>query len=173
MTVRPILTAPDKRLKLRSTPVETVDDEIRTLLDDMLETMYDGDGLGLAAIQVGVPKRAMVVDLHRPDDPPAPIKLVNPEILWFSPERMVYEEGCLSFPEFFADVERAAEVRVRYLDENGETQEIEAKETLAVCLQHEVDHLDGKLFVDHLSLVKRGIILRKMAKARRAQVQDA
>jgi peptide deformylase len=173
MTVRPILTAPDKRLKLRSTPVETVDDEIRTLLDDMLETMYDGDGLGLAAIQVGVPKRAMVVDLHRPDDPPAPIKLVNPEILWFSPERMVYEEGCLSFPEFFADVERAAEVRVRYLDENGETQEIEAKETLAVCLQHEVDHLDGKLFVDHLSLVKRGIILRKMAKARRAQVQVA
>ena len=173
MAVRPILVAPDKRLKLRSNPVEKVDAEIRSLLDDMLETMYQGDGLGLAAIQVGVPKRAIVIDVHAPDDPPAPLKLVNPEILWFSPERIVYEEGCLSFPEYFADVERAGVVRVRYLDENGDTQEIEAVETLAVCLQHEVDHLDGKLFVDHLSLVKRGIILRKMAKAARAQVKDA
>jgi len=173
MAARPILVAPDKRLKLRSNPVEKVDAEIRTLLDDMLETMYQGDGLGLAAIQVGVPKRAIVIDVHAPDDPPAPLKLVNPEILWFSPERIVYEEGCLSFPEYFADVERAGAVRLRYLDENGDTQEIEAAETLAVCLQHEVDHLDGKLFVDHLSLVKRGIILRKMAKAARAQVKDA
>ena len=120
-----------------------------------------------------MPKRAVVIDVHAPDDPPAPLKLVNPEILWFSSERIVYEEGCLSFPEYFADVERADAVRVRYLDENGETQEIKAAETLAVCLQHEVDHLDGKLFVDHLSLVKRGIILRKMAKAARAQVKDA
>ncbi|MBT3170501.1 MAG: peptide deformylase [Rhodospirillaceae bacterium] len=173
MTIRPILIAPDKRLKLRSNPVGEVDGEIRTLLDDMLETMYADDGLGLAAIQVGVPKRVVVIDVHGPDDPPAPIKLVNPEILWFSPERMVYEEGCLSFPEYFADVERAAEVRVRYLDENGDAQEIEAKETLAVCLQHEVDHLDGKLFVDHLSLVKRGIIMRKLAKARRAEAKSA
>ena len=173
MAVRPILVAPDKRLKLRSSPVEKVDAETRSLLDDMLETMYQGDGLGLAAIQVGVPKRAIVIDVHAPDDPPAPLKLVNPEILWFSPERFVYEEGCLSFPEYFADVERASAVRVRYLDENDETQEIEAAETLAVCLQHEVDHLDGKLFVDHLSLVKRGIILRKMAKAARAQAKDA
>ena len=173
MAVRPILVAPDKRLKLRSNPVERVDAEIRSLLDDMLETMYEGDGLGLAAIQVGVPKRAIVIDVHAPDDPPAPLKLVNPEILWFSPERIVYEEGCLSFPEYFADVERADAVRVRYLDENGETQEIKAAETLAVCLQHEVDHLDGKLFVDHLSLVKRGIILRKLAKAARAQAKDA
>ena len=173
MAVRPILVAPDKRLKLRSNSVEKVDAEIRSLLDDMLETMYEGDGLGLAAIQVGVPKRAVVIDVHAPDDPPAPLKLVNPEILWFSSERIVYEEGCLSFPEYFADVERADAVRVRYLDENGETQEIKAAETLAVCLQHEVDHLDGKLFVDHLSLVKRGIILRKMAKAARAQAKDA
>ncbi len=173
MTIRPIVIAPDKRLKLRSSPVAVVDDEIRTLLDDMLETMYDGDGLGLAAIQVGVPKRAMVVDVHAPDDPPAPLKLVNPEILWSSPERMVYEEGCLSFPEYFADVERASEVRLRYLDEAGEAREIEAAETLAICLQHEIDHLDGKLFVDHLSLVKRGIIMRKLAKARRAQAKDA
>ena len=167
MAVRPILVAPDKRLKLHSNPVKKVDAEIRALLDDLMETMYAGEGLGLAAIQIGVPKRVIVVDA------PAPLKLVNPEILWFSPERIVYEEGCLSFPEYFADVERASTVRVRYLDENGETQEIEAAETLAICLQHEVDHLDGKLFVDHLSLVKRGIILRKMAKAARAQVKDA
>ncbi len=167
MAVRPILVAPDKRLKLHSNPVKKVDAEIRALLDDLMETMYAGEGLGLAAIQIGVPKRVIVVDA------PAPLKLVNPEILWFSPERIVYEEGCLSFPEYFADVERASTVRVRYLDENGETQEIEAVETLAICLQHEVDHLDGKLFVDHLSLVKRGIILRKMAKAARAQVRDA
>jgi peptide deformylase len=173
MTIRPIIIAPDKRLKLRSNPVEDVDEEIRTLLDDMLETMYGDDGLGLAAIQVGVPKRVVVIDVHEPDDPPAPLKLVNPEILWFSPERMVYEEGCLSFPEYFANVERAAEVRVRYLDENGAAQEVEATETLAVCLQHEVDHLDGKLFVDRLSLVKRGIIMRKLAKARRAALADA
>ncbi len=169
MAVRTILVAPDKRLKLRSNPVEAVDDEIRALLGDMLETMYAGDGLGLAAIQIGVPKRVMVVDVHGPDDPPVPMKLINPEITWFSPERIVYQEGCLSFPEYFADVERAAEVRVSYLDEGGEACEIEASETLAVCLQHEVDHLDGKLFVDHLSLVKRGIILRKMAKAQRAK----
>ncbi len=173
MTVRPILVAPDKTLKLRSNPVEAVDDEIRALLDDLLETMYAGDGLGLAAIQVGVPKRAMVIDVHGPDDPPAPLKIVNPEIIWSSPERIVYEEGCLSFPEYFAEVERAAKVRISYLDERGEACEIEASETLAICLQHEVDHLDGKLFVDHLSLVKRGIILRKMAKAQRAKAQEA
>jgi peptide deformylase len=173
MTVRPILIAPDKRLKVRSNPVEVVDDEIRTLLDDLLETMYEGDGLGLAAIQVGVPKRAIVVDVHAPDDPPAPLKLVNPEILWSSPERIIYEEGCLSFPEYFADVERAGAVRLRYLDENGEAREIEATETLAICLQHEIDHLEGKLFVDHLSLVKRGIIMRKLATARRARAKDA
>ncbi|MBI05916.1 MAG: peptide deformylase [Rhodospirillaceae bacterium] len=173
MTVRSIVVAPDKRLKFRSNPVETVDEEIRTLLSDMLETMYAGDGLGLAAIQIGVPKRVMVVDVHRLDDPPAPIKMINPVITWFSPERIVYQEGCLSFPEYFADIERAAEVRVSYLDENGEAREVQASETLAVCLQHEVDHLDGKLFVDHLSLVKRNIILRKMAKARRAKVIDA
>ncbi len=173
MTIRPILIAPDKRLKLRSNPVQEVNEEIRTLLDDMLETMYADDGLGLAAIQVGVPKRVVVIDVHGPDDPPAPIKLVNPEILWASPERMVYEEGCLSFPEYFAEVERAAEVQVRYLDENGAEQEIDAKETLAICLQHEVDHLEGKLFVDRLSLVKRGIIMRKLAKARRAEAKSA
>jgi len=172
MTIRPILIAPDKRLKLRSNPVETVDDEIRALLDDLLETMYGDNGLGLAAIQIGVPKRAIVIDVHGQDDPPAALKLVNPEIVWFSPERMFYEEGCLSFPEYFANIERATEVRVHYLDETGDAREIEAKETLAVCLQHEVDHLDGKLFVDHLSLVKRGIILRKMAKARRAQAAE-
>jgi peptide deformylase len=173
MTIRPVLIAPDKRLKLRSNPVDAVDAEIRTLLDDMLETMYGDDGVGLAAIQVGVPKRVIVVDVHAAEAPPAPLKLVNPEILWASPERVVYEEGCLSFPEYYADIERAAEVRVGYLDETGAAREIEAKEMLAICLQHEVDHLDGKLFVDHLSLIKRGIILRKLAKAHRAKVAEA
>ena len=173
MTVRPILVAPDKRLKLRSNHVESVDDEIRALLSDMLETMYAGDGLGLAAIQIGVPKRVMVLDVHGPNEQPTPMKLINPEITWFSPEYIVYQEGCLSFPEYFADVQRSAEVRVSYLDENGEAHEVEASETLAVCIQHEVDHLDGKLFVDHLSLVKRNIILRKMAKAQRAKAIEA
>ena len=120
MAVRSILVAPDKRLKVLSKPVEKVDAEIHALLDDLMDTMYAGDGLGLAAIQVGVPKRVIVVDVHEPADAPAPLKLVNPEILWFSPERIVYEEGCLSFPEYFADVERASAVRVRYLDENGD-----------------------------------------------------
>ena len=172
MTIRPIVIAPDKRLKRRSNPVETVDDDIRTLLDDMLETMYDDDGLGLAAIQVGVPSRVVVIDVHEKDEPKAPLKLVNPEIIWLSPERVIYEEGCLSFPDVFADVDRAAEAHVRYLDENGEASEIKAEGTLAICLQHEVDHLNGKVLVDYLSLIKRNIILRKLAKARRAQASD-
>lgn len=172
MAILPIVIAPDKRLKRRSKAVETVDDEIRTLLSDMLETMYDDDGLGLAAIQVGVPQRVVVIDVHEKDEPKAPLKLVNPEIIWLSSERVIYEEGCLSFPNIFADVDRAAEVNVRYLDENGEAREIMAQGTLAICLQHEVDHLNGKVLVDYLSLVKRNIILRKLSKARRVQASD-
>ena len=173
MALLTVHTFPDPVLKQKALPVDEFDEKLSELAENMLETMYAGDGLGLAAIQIGVPKRVMVVDVHRLDDPPAPIKMINPVITWFSPERIVYQEGCLSFPEYFADIERAAEVRVSYLDENGEAREVQASETLAVCLQHEVDHLDGKLFVDHLSLVKRNIILRKMAKARRAKVIDA
>ena len=168
MAIRPIITAPDKRLKVRSAPVDVVDDNVRTLLSDMLETMRAADGVGLAAIQIGVAKRCIVADVHAPDEPPAPLKLVNPEIVWRADERVSREEGCLSFPEHYAEVERPESVTVAYQDETGAAKEITAVGTLAVCLQHEIDHLAGVLFVDHLSLVKRSIILRKMTKARRA-----
>lgn len=173
MTIRPIIIAPDRRLKIRSVPVDTVDDEIRRLLDDMLESMYADEGIGLAAIQIGVPKRLVVADVHIGDEPPAPIKLVNPEIVCTSDEHELREEGCLSLPEYYADVERPAEAKIRYLDERGAPREIAAKGMLAACLQHEIDHLDGILFVDHISLIKRSIILRKLAKARRAQAAGA
>ena len=168
MAIRPIITAPDKRLKARSAPVAEVDDEVRALLDDMLETMYAAEGLGLAAIQIGVPKRCIVTDVHPPDEPPAPLKLVNPEIVWRADERVVREEGCLSFPDYYAEVERPASVTVAYRDETGAAKELTAVGTPAVCLQHEIDHLEGVLFVDYLSLVKRSMILRKLTKARRA-----
>ena len=168
MAIRPIITAPDKRLKERSAPVEVVDDEVRALLDDMMESMHAADGIGLAAIQIGVPKRCIVADVHLADEPPAPLKLVNPEVVWRSDERVSREEGCLSFPDHYADVERPASVTVAYQDETGAAQELTAVGTLAVCLQHEIDHLEGVLFVDYLSLVKRSIILRKLTKARRA-----
>ncbi len=173
MTVRRLLIAPDKRLKIRSDEVESVNDEISTLLDDMLHTMYNDDGIGLAAIQIGVPKRVLVIDVHEPDEAPCPLKIINPKILWSSQERNICEEGCLSFPEYFAEVERAATIKVRYLDELGKTVELEADGTLSVCLQHEIDHLNGKLFVDHLSLVKRNIIMRKLAKAKRSTKNNA
>ena len=168
MAKRHIITAPDKRLKARSAPVEVVDDEVRTLLDDMLETMYAADGVGLAAIQIGEPRRCIVTDVHMSDEPPAPLKLVNPEVVWRSDERVSREEGCLSFPDHYAEVERPASVTVAYRDETGAARELTAVGTLAVCLQHEIDHLEGVLFVDYLSLVKRSIILRKLTKARRA-----
>ncbi len=168
MAIRPIITAPDKRLKARSAPVEVVDDEVRALLDDMMESMHAAEGIGLAAIQIGVPRRCIVADVHLADEPSAPLKLVNPEIVWRSDERVSREEGCLSFPDHYAEVERPASVTVAYLDETGAAQEITAVGTLAVCLQHEIDHLEGVLFVDYLSLVKRSIILRKLTKARRA-----
>ena len=151
MAVRPILVAPDKRLKLRSNSVEKVDAEIRSLLDDMLETMYEGDGLGLAAIQVGVPKRAVVIDVHAPDDPPAPLKLVNPEILWFSSERIVYEEGCLSFPSVYAEVRRPDRCKVRFQTLDGTEQEEEFTGFPGRVVQHEYDHLEGVLLVDRMS----------------------
>lgn len=167
MAKRPVILAPDRRLKVKSEAVETVDDKVRALLDDLMDTMYAEDGIGLAAIQIGVPKRCLVVDVHVADGPPAPLKLVNPTIVWRAEETRVCEEGCLSFPEQFAEVKRSTSIRVRYQDENGELRELEAGEMLAICLQHEMDHLDGILFVDHLSLIKRNIVLRKMAKAKR------
>jgi peptide deformylase len=169
MAVRRILIAPHPLLKLRARPVETVDAEVRALMDDMLETMYRAPGIGLAAPQVGVSRRIVVVDLAKEDQPRAPLRLVNPEITWRSEEEVVMEEGCLSLPEQFAEIGRPAAVRLRYLDETGAERTLEADGLLARCLQHEVDHLDGILFVDHLSALKRNIILRKLAKAQRAR----
>ena len=169
MAILPILTAPDPRLKLKSKPVEKVDDEIRCLMDDMLETMYAAPGVGLAAPQVGVTKRVLVVDVAKEGETPNPMKLANPEVLWTSEEEAVYEEGCLSLPEQFAEVTRPAKARIRYLDYENEIREIELEGLLATCIQHEIDHLEGILFVDHLSMLKRNIILRKLSKLKRMQ----
>ncbi len=167
MAIRPILTAPDPRLKTISKPVETVDDELRALMDDMLETMYDAPGIGLAAIQIGVPKRVIVMDLAGKDEEPQPRYFVNPEITWTSDEMSSYEEGCLSVPEMYEDVQRPARIKARWLDYHGNPVEVEADGMLATCLQHEMDHLEGVLFIDHLSKLKRDIILRKMTKAKK------
>jgi peptide deformylase len=167
MSILSIITAPDPRLKLRAKPVEQVDDEIRRLMDDMLETMYLAPGIGLAAPQVGVVKRVLVLDVAGEGEKPAPLKIANPEILWRSEDLATYSEGCLSLPEHYADVTRPAEIKVRYLDEQNEIRELHAKGLLATVIQHEMDHLEGTLFVDHISSLKRSIILRKLAKARR------
>jgi peptide deformylase len=165
-----IITAPDARLKIKARPVAAVDAKVRRLMDDMLETMYQAIGIGLAAPQVGHSSRVIVLDVAREGEKPQPVKLANPEILWRSSELATFSEGCLSLPEHYADVTRAAEVRLRYLDQENEIREMHAKGLLATCLQHEIEHLDGILFVDHLSLVKRGMILRKLAKAKRSRV---
>ena len=165
-----IITAPDPRLKIKARPVAAVDAKVRQLMDDMLETMYQAIGIGLAAPQVGQSSRVIVVDVAREGEKPQPLKLANPEILWRSSELATFSEGCLSLPEHYADVTRPVEVRLRYLDQENELRELHAKGLLATCLQHEIEHLDGILFVDHLSLVKRGMILRKLAKAKRSRV---
>jgi peptide deformylase len=165
-----IIKLPDRKLRMRSAPVERVDDDLRRLMDSMLETMYEAPGIGLAGVQVNVPRRVITIDVaQREDDKaePAPLFLVNPELLWSSDERAIAEEGCLSIPEYFAEVERAATVRVAYLDRAGKPREIEANGILAVCLQHEIDHLDGKLFIDYLSKLKRDMVIKKFAKQSR------
>ena len=167
MTSRPILVAPDPRLKAVSQPVDKVDAGIRNLADEMLESMYAADGIGLAAIQIGVPKRVLVLDLARKDGRNEPRVFVNPKILWSSQEAATYEEGCLSVPDIWEEVERPAQIRAEYLDMEGRLQALEAEGLLATCLQHEIDHLDGVLFVDHLSRLKRTMALRKLAKAQR------
>lgn len=167
MALRSIVTAPDPRLKLISRPVPGVDDELRRLMDDMLETMYEAPGIGLAAIQIGIPTRVLVMDLAKEGEPPQPRYFVNPEILWRSEETATYEEGCLSVPELYDDVERPARIRVRWLDYHGNPVEMEADGMLATCLQHEMDHLEGILFIDHLSKLKRDIVLRKLTKAKK------
>lgn len=173
MAILPIVEVPDPRLRAVSAPVEQVDDTVRALIDDMFDTMYDAPGIGLAAIQVGVPKRIVVMDLQEEEDEDgkpirAPRVFINPEILDPSDDLSVYTEGCLSVPDQFADVERPARCRVRWLDEKGEAHDEVFEGLLATCIQHEMDHLEGIVFIDHLSRLKRDIILKKLAKARKA-----
>lgn len=167
MTIRPILTAPDPRLKAVSAPVAAVDGEVRRLVADMIETMYAADGIGLAAIQVGVAKRVLVMDLAQREGKKEPRVFINPVIAWASEEMAAMQEGCLSVPDIWEDVERPARIRAEYLDGDGKRQTLEADGLLAACLQHEIDHLEGILFLDHLSKLKRSIALRKLAKVKR------
>ena len=171
MTVLPIVIAPDPRLKTRSQPVTEITPEIHRLMDDMLDTMYAANGIGLSAVQVGVLKRVIVVDVDQRDEGGVrnPIKMINPEIIGETEELNVYNEGCLSFPGQYSEVERPEAIKLRYLDENGKEHVIEADGLLATCLQHEIDHMNGVVFVDHVSRVKRDVILRKLQKARKMQ----
>ncbi|MGO1119076.1 peptide deformylase [Rhodovibrionaceae bacterium A322] len=168
MAVLPILTAPDPILKTVAKPVDAVDETIRQQMEDMLETMYAAPGIGLAAPQVGILNRVIVLDVSKEDSADKePLRMANPEITWVSDDDASYEEGCLSIPEHYSDVVRPASVKVSYLDENNAPQEIEADGLLATCLQHEIDHLDGILFVDHITALKRNMILRKLLKAKK------
>lgn len=167
MALLPIIVAPDPRLKQVCAPVGRVDAAVRKLMDDMLETMYQAPGIGLSAPQVGVLKRIVVVDISKDKEQREPHRLINPELAWVSDEDTGHEEGCLSLPDQFADVVRPAAVRVRYLDQEGEIRDLEADGLLAVCIQHEMDHLDGILFVDHISALKRNMILRRLTKLKK------
>lgn len=164
---RPMVVLPDPILREVSRPVERIDDEIRRLSDDMLATMYDAPGVGLAGIQVAEPVRVVTIDVSKEDDEPAPHVFINPVIVARSDDQNVYEEGCLSIPDYFAEVERPAAVTVEYLDLNGEKQTIEADGLMATCLQHEIDHLDGVLFIDHISRLKRDMVIKKFKKLAR------
>ena len=165
MAIREIIKLPDKRLRLVSEPVKQIDAGIRKLVDDMFETMYKAPGIGLAAIQVGVAKRVITLDLSKKEDDHEPRVFINPEILWQSEARAKFEEGCLSIPDYYEEVERPAEVKVKYLDLAGKKREIDAKGLLATCLQHEIDHINGVLFIDHLSKLKRDRVIKKFTKA--------
>ena len=167
MPIKPLIILPDPVLRMVSKPVERVDTALFKLADDMLETMYDAPGIGLAAIQVGEPLRMLVIDLAKEDEKPAPQLFINPEVIDCSEERSVYEEGCLSIPDYYAEVERPASVRVRHLDRDGKERETRAEGLLATCIQHEVDHLDGVLFIDHISKLKRDMVVRKFRKLAR------
>ncbi|MEF2551937.1 peptide deformylase [Aurantimonas sp. A2-1-M11] len=167
MTIKPLIILPDPVLRQTSQPVATVDDQVRRLADDMLETMYDAPGIGLAAIQVGEPLRMMVIDISKEDEERAPRIFLNPEILGTSDTLSTYEEGCLSIPDYYAEVERPAEVTVRYLGLDGKLHEETADGILATCVQHELDHLNGILFIDHISKLKRDMVVKKFTKAAR------
>jgi peptide deformylase len=165
MAIRDILIIPDKRLRLKSEPLKTIDKSVRALVDDMFETMYAAPGIGLAAIQIGVAQRLVTMDLAKTDDPPAPQVFINPEITWTSADKATYDEGCLSIPEYYEEVERPKAVKVKYLDLDGKEHEIEADGLLATCLQHEIDHINGVLFIDHISKLKRDMVMKKFKKA--------
>lgn len=172
MSIKPLVILPDPLLRQVSRPVERFDADIRKFADDMLETMYDAPGIGLAAIQVAEPLRMLVIDVSKEEEPNAPQVFINPEILWSSDERSVYEEGCLSIPDYYAEVERPAIIRASYLDLNGKKQEIEADGLLATCLQHEIDHLNGVLFIDHISKLKRDMVVKKFKKLAKDRPQS-
>jgi peptide deformylase len=165
MTIRPLVIIPDSKLRLVSEPVKEITSEIRRLADDMLETMYDAPGVGLAAIQIGLPVRMVTMDVSKSEEDREPMVLINPEIVWASEEKRVYEEGCLSIPEYYEEVERPDRVRFRYMDLQGETIEQDADGLLATCVQHEIDHLNGVLFIDYLSKLKRDRVVTKFKKA--------
>lgn len=164
MSLKSLVILPDPLLRTVSKPVAQIDDVVLRLADDMLETMYDAPGIGLAAVQVGEPVRLLVLDVAGKDEPENPMVFFNPEIIWSSEERNVYEEGCLSIPDYYAEVERPKQVRTRYIDRAGKEQEIAADGLLATCLQHEIDHLNGVLFIDHISRLKREMVIRKFKK---------
>lgn len=165
MTIKPLIILPDPVLRQLSQPVETVDADIRRLADDMLETMYDAPGIGLAAIQIGVPRQMLVIDVSKEGEDKQPLVFINPKILTTSDERSVYEEGCLSIPDYYAEVERPATITVEYIDLEGKKLTAKADGLLATCLQHEIDHLNGVLFIDHISKLKREMVIRKFTKA--------
>ena len=168
MTIRKILTEPDSFLRKKSEIVDEVNDEIRSLMDDMLETMYDAPGIGLAAIQIGVPKRVIVIDLSKGDEKKSPMFFVNPEIIVKSNNDAAYEEGCLSVPNQFAEINRPETCKVKFLDYEGKEQILEAKGLLATCIQHEMDHLEGILFIDYLSKLKKNMIIKKLSKQKKS-----
>ncbi len=167
MTIRKILTEPDPFLRQKSTSVEKVDDDIRSLMDDMLETMYNAPGIGLAAIQIGVPKRVIVIDLSKDGEKKNPLYFINPEIQTKSKNNASYEEGCLSVPNQFAEISRPDTCRVKFLNYDGEEKILEAKGLLATCIQHEMDHLEGILFIDYLSKLKKSMIIKKLSKQKK------
>ena len=173
MALRDIIVLPDKRLRLKSKPVAGIDGDLRKLVEDMFATMYEAPGIGLAAIQVGVPLRVVVMDLSKKEAESEPKVFINPEIVWSSEEKSIYEEGCLSIPDIHEDVERPSRVKVKYLDLEGKPQQEDAENLFATCIQHEIDHLNGVLFIDHISKLKRDRIVRKFVKAAKRVEQES
>ena len=167
MSIRNIIIEPDPILRKKSTTLETVDDSIRKILDDMLQTMYNAPGIGLAAVQIGILKRLIVIDVSKKEEEKKPLFLINPEITYQSEETSIYEEGCLSLPDHFAEIERPAKCKINYIDYHGKKAELEAEGLLSTCVQHEIDHLNGILFIDYLSKLKKDMIIKKLKKQKK------